>query len=379
MHCAKRAILKHNPGIIAITGGVGTAMTQAALCGVLYDIRSLRATNDLHENRIRLPLAALGNIKEGSGFFFWISIFISSIKTCLFTADYPELLVLSCPQGESKTLLAIARPQIVIVTALENQNTTDAERIITALPLNGYAIVNYDDSETHRIIERSRAREITFGFKEGADFIISNLTYRSEKTHDGYKPIGIAFTVQYGNQSAHIVMDNAFGKDAAYATAAAMCVGTAFGLHLARTAEALRYLTLPKNCMGISIGKKGIYVLNDTATRTEAGMRTALEALLEMPAKRIIGVFGAVAQKNGAGDEEEVLNRLAIKACNAVITVGNSPITVDSKKKIRFDNGEAAATELQAIIERNDLVLVTGQGLEAVIDSLCSYRLVVRT
>ena len=76
---------------------------------------------------------------------------------------------------------------------------------------------------------------------------------------------------------------------------------------------------------------------------------------------------------------QETLNQLAIKACDAIITVGDSPVNVDSKKKIRFDNGEVAAAELQGITERDDIVLVSGQGLEAVIEGLSSYRLVVRT
>ncbi|MDO8582823.1 MAG: cyanophycin synthetase, partial [bacterium] len=165
----------------------------------------------------------------------------------------------------------------------------------------------------------------------------------------------------------------------AYAAAAAMCVGTAFGLHLARTAEALRYLEMPKNRMGVSIGKKGTYILNDSAASTEEAMQDALEAALGMPAKRVIGVFGEVGKQASEWRMQDTLNRLAVKVCDAMITVGDSPINVDSKKKIRFDNGEAAAAELQAITERGDLVLVTGLGLEAVVDLLSSYRLVVRT
>ena len=370
IQCAKRAILKYEPGILAITGGLGKTMAQATLAGVLQDIRSMHATNESVCKNLRLPFAILAIHTEGAGFIFWVKTVIKSFKTAFLSAQYPELLLLECPKGESRGFISLARPQITIVTALASENEIDASRLLSALPSNGYAVINRDDERTRAVALRTRARAITFGFEEGADLAISNFVNRSEKTGGGYKPMGISFTVRYGSQSAHVVMDNAFSKASAYAATAAMCVGTAFGLHLARTAEALKYLEMPKNSMGLSIGKKGTYVLNDTHASTEEALYNALEAVLEMPAKRIIGVFGGAQKTDGEWRMQETLNRLAIKACDAIITVGESPINVDSKKKIRFDNGEAAAAELQAIIERDDLVLVSGQGLDAVIEGL---------
>ncbi len=370
MHCAMRAVLKYEPGIIAITGGVGKTTTQVALMSVLADIRSIHTTSEEVNERMHLPFAALGIKKEESGFLFWTRALWTAFKTAYMSSNYPELLILECPKGESHRFISIARPQITIVTAIAHESETDAGRLLSGLPSNGYAVINRDDARTRAVALRTRARAITFGFEEGADLILSNLVHRSEKTPSGNKPVGISFTVTYGNQSAHVTMDNTFGKAAAYAAAAAMCVGTAFGLHLARTAEALRYLEIPKGRMSLSMGKKGTYMLNDTNASTEEALYNALEAALAIPAKRVIGVFGAVQKQGDEWRMQDILNKLAIKTCDAIITIGNSPINVDSKKKIRFDNGEAAAAELQAIIERDDLVLITGQGLEAIIEGL---------
>ena len=376
MRSAQHAIAKFQPGIIAITGGIGKTTTQAALTGVLADIRSMHATNETMSSWMRLPFAALGMAKEGTGLLFWTHAVWTAFKAAYLSPTYPELLLLECPKGESRRFTYLARPQITIVTALANENETDAGRLISNLPSNGYAVMNRDDERTRAAALTTRARAITFGFEAGADLIISNLVHRAEKTQGIQKPAGISFTATYGNQSAHVAMDNAFGKASAYAAAAAMCVGTAFGLHLARAAESLRYLEMPKGRMTLSIGKQGTYVFNDSAAATEEAFLNALEAVAMMPAKRVIGVFGT-ARKNGDGWRmQDALNKLAAKTCNAILTVGKSPINIDTKKKIRFDNGEAAAAELQAIIERDDLILVTGQGLEAVIQSLCSHRLV---
>ncbi len=379
MRCAERAIRKFEPGIIAITGGLGKTMAQTALIGVLREIRSMRTTHEEAAANLRLPFAALGIGQEGSGFFFWARALAVAGNAAFFSASYPELLVLECPADESRPFVSLARPQITIVTALAGENDGDAGRLLANLPSNGYAVINRDDARVRDVAQRTRARAITFGFEEGADLLLGNLVHRSEKSQGGTKPAGISFTAQYGNQSAHVVMENAYGAASAYAAAAAMCVGTAFGLHLARTAEALRYLEMPKCRMELSIGKKGTYVLDDTAANTEEALKNALEAAAAIPSKRVIGVFGTVRQGGGQWRMQEALGKLAVKACDAILTVGNGPINVDSKKKIRFDNGEAAAAELQAITERGDLVLVSGQGLEAVTGSLCSYRLVVRT
>ena len=379
MRCAAHAIRKFEPGIIAVTGGIGKTAARIALTGVMRDIRSIQAANEDANKSLRLPFTALGIVEEGEGFFFWARTLLTATKTGFIGTHYPELLILECPANESRQFMTLTRPQITIVTALGNESEADAGRLLSNLPSNGYAVINRDDERTRSIALRTRARAITFGFTEEADLIMSDFSHRSEKLQTGNRPAGISFKARYGNQSAHVVMDNAFGKAAAYAAAAAMCVGTAFGLHLARTAEALRYLDMPKNNMGLSIGKKGTYVLNDTAARTEEAIYNALETAEAMPAKRVIGVFGTAKKTDGAWRMQDTLNRLALRTCDAILTVGDSPVNVDSKKKLRFDNGESAAAELQAITERGDLILITGQGLDAVVDSLCSYRLVVRT
>ena len=343
------------------------------------DIRSMRATNETVSKRMRLPFAVLNIPKESDGFLFWARAIWTAFNSAYFSPAYPELLLLECPKGESQGFTSLVRPQITIITAIASENETDAKRLLSDLPSNGYAVINRDDERTRATALYTRARTITFGFEVGADLLISNLTYRSEKTQGAQKPIGISFTATYGNQSTHVTMDGGFGKAAVYAAATAMCIGTAFGLHLTRTAEALRYLKLPKGRMSLSIGKKGTYIFNDSSAETEEAIINALEVIAAMPAKRIIGVFGTARKNKNEWHMQDMLNKLAIKTCDAIFTVGESPINVDSKKKIRFDNGEAAAAELQIITERDDIVLITGQGLEAVINGLSSYRLVVRT
>ncbi len=372
MHCARRAIKKFEPGVIAITGGIGKTTTQAALIGILADIRSMHTTSEEISEHMRLPFAALGIDTEDTDILFSMRIAWKAFKTAYISPHYPELLILECPEGRSREFTSLTRPQITIVTAIAKENEADAGRLLGDLPSNGYAVICRDDERARAIALRTRARAITFGFEDGVDLVISNLAYRSEKAQGIQKPAGISFTATYGNQSAHIAMDNAFGKAAAYAAAAAMCVGTAFGLHLARTAGALRYIELPKGRMSFLIGKKGTYVVNDTGAETEEALLNALEAISSMPAKRVIGVFGTARKRGDEWRMQDALNKLAIKACDAILTVGEGPINVDSKKKIHFNNGEAAAAELQAIIERDDLVLVSGQGLEAVIETLGS-------
>src|SRR3989344_3646092 len=239
MHCAKRAIAKFQPGIIAVTGGFGKTATRTALVGVLAEVRSVRTTSTHIDERMRLPFAALGITEESNGFLFWMRALSTAFKSAYISGIYPEMLILECPHGESRQFLALARPQITIVTAITGESETDAMRLLSGLPSNGYAVINRDDERSRATLLTTRARAITFGFEEESDLVLKDLVHRSEKTQGGYKPAGISFTAQYGNQSAHIGMDNAFSKAGAYAAAAAMCVGTAFGLHLARTAEAL--------------------------------------------------------------------------------------------------------------------------------------------
>lgn len=68
-YAALHAIQKFQPGIIAIGGGIGKTMTQAALAVVLEDIRSLAITHETIPKHLRISYAALNIEKDEQGFF----------------------------------------------------------------------------------------------------------------------------------------------------------------------------------------------------------------------------------------------------------------------------------------------------------------------
>ena len=94
IQCAKRAILKYEPGILAITGGLGKTMAQATLAGVLQDIRSMYATNEGIRKNLRLPFAVLALHTEGAGFIFWVKTVIKSLRRALFNTSISKTTIL---------------------------------------------------------------------------------------------------------------------------------------------------------------------------------------------------------------------------------------------------------------------------------------------
>lgn len=377
---ARAIARKYEPGIIAVTGAIGKTSTQEALYTILRELRDVRASSPDFTNNMHAPLGILGEWKNGSGFFFWLNVIITGCVALITKQDYPELLILEYnPEPRFlRRMLGIAHPHIVVVTALPRSSrisVSDVAPIIETIRSNSYCIFNYDDPTTRELKELTRAHIMTFGFNEGAAMRVTHLEYRAEErintTHG--KPLGISFKLEYGEHCIPIRLDGAFGKAPVYALAAAACVGVAFGLNLTRIAETTQYYRTPPHRMQLIPGKKGTYIFDDTAGATVASLEEALETISMIPASRTINVIGTMR----AIDEESyaTLIQQAAKKGDMLFLVGDTP-TIDKKNAMRFDTAEQALAELQAVIERGDVILVTGLNTESIVHGLSSHRLV---
>ena len=166
-------------------------------------------------------------------------------------SDYPEMLILEYGAdhpGDMKRLLAIARPDTSIITAVgempvhmefysgPDDVAREKARLIEWLPSASFAILNYDDESVMHLKDRTRAHVMTFGFAKGVDVRVTGFEHRIEND----EPRGVAFKLEYGGNAVPVRIENTFGKVQAYAAAAAASIGLIFGMNLVKIAEALR-------------------------------------------------------------------------------------------------------------------------------------------
>jgi UDP-N-acetylmuramoyl-tripeptide--D-alanyl-D-alanine ligase len=392
-------IWRFKPGIIGVTGSVGKTSTKLAIAAVIGSERSVRYGKDNLNNELGLPLAILGDWRQeeldlvsrstprGTKTFakmlFWLRVIGASLFRIAFGSKsaYPEILILEYGAdrpGDLKTLIAIARPNISIVTAVGDipvhvefysgpeDVAREKSRLIETLPSAGYAILNYDDTRVMNIKDRTRANIMTFGFHEGAQVRVGGFEHRS----DAGEPVGISFKIEYGGSFVPVRLDGVFGKAHAYAAAAAACVGIVFGMNLVKISEALGNYKPPHSRMEIIAGLRGSFVIDDSYNASLLSMQAGLHTLSDLPGKRKVAILGDMLELGAYSMEaHEKIGAMAGKCADILITVGSrAKMISEVVKKGRFAKRnvyefatvEDAKAPVADLIKKGDLVLVKG-------------------
>jgi len=404
---AKAFISRYQPGIVAVTGSVGKTSTKEAIKAVLSKERRVRATSGNFNNEIGVPLTILGDwqkIEKPALFFWWKVIFVSLSKILIpkkmNPSEYPEILILEYAAdrpGDIRYLLEIARPQLAVVTAIgeipvhvefysgPEALAREKAKIVEQLPTAGFVILNADDPLVLDMRNRTRSQVITFGFSDLSQVKITGF----ENSSNG-EPTGVILKLEYDGSFVPLKLVGAFGKGQAYATAAAACVGLAFGMNLVKIVEALiENFKPPLRRMNLVPGVKGTFIIDDSYNASPLSMRAALETLKELKAKRKVAVLGDMLEIGKYSLEaHESMGKFAAGFVDLLITVGPRAKFIAeaaNKSGLSKENifsyliAEEAKKEIQLKIKKGDLILAKGSraiGLDEIVDEIKEIKVI---
>ena len=198
---AKRVIGRYKPIVIGITGSVGKSTAKEAVFAVLQKRFWVRKNEENFNNEIGVPNAVLGvrsiGSKNASGKLInALQIIGGVLKACWLYCGlrqpYPEILVLELAAdrpGDIGHLADTVKPEIGIITAVgevpvhvefyasPKEVAEEKSRLISVLPAEGLAILNYDDQTVLDMKEFSRAKVITFGLGHNKEKQVLKLIY----------------------------------------------------------------------------------------------------------------------------------------------------------------------------------------------------------
>lgn len=376
---------KYRPVIISINGSVGKSSTKEAVYTVLRQERKVRRSHASLNNEIGLPLAILGeydNKDTAGGLLFWFKVICRALWQLIHRVEYPEVLILEYGAdrpGDIDYLLSVARPDIAVVTALgeipvhvefysgPGELVEEESKVVAALPAKGCAILNYDDESVFSMKDKARgAAVITYGFGEGADYRILGLENRSED----FRPIGLVFKIQRGDNFVPVHIDGVFGKGVAYAAAAAAAVASLFNIDLTKASSALTFYKPLAGRAKLIRGIKSSYIIDDSYNAAPLSTQAALLILRDLRAKRKIAVLGDMAELGKyAAEAHEEIGRLASQIVDLAVVVGEKARLIaeglkqkgfPEKNILIFNTSEEAKLEVQKIIQPGDLILIKG-------------------
>src|SRR2546426_1057325 len=91
---ARLVLRKYRPRIVAVTGSVGRTSTKDAVYALLAGSARVRRSEKSFNSEIGLPLTVLGVPNAWHNPLRWLQNFFDGLFLILFTAPYPEWLVL---------------------------------------------------------------------------------------------------------------------------------------------------------------------------------------------------------------------------------------------------------------------------------------------
>ncbi len=286
---ARRVLARAKPEIIGITGSFGKSSAKEAIAAILESNgEQVRKTPKNENTELGVPRTIIGG-PTGSGVLSWVRTLLIGLKVDY--DHYPRTLILEMAAeypGDIVYLVHLAPPRIGVMTGIgpaHSEFLGPTEKIleekaplITALPPDGFAILNADDDLAMSLAHRTRAKIVTYGFGPRA------MVRASEVTNDMRNNPGVSATVQYLDQKETFRLAGVLGDQHIYAALAGVAVAIARGASLKVAVNGLaRYQPLPGR-MRVIRGIKQTTIIDDSYNANPMATVRALEVVSKLEA-----------------------------------------------------------------------------------------------
>jgi len=355
---------RFQPLVVGVTGSIAKTSTKEAIAAVLAT-RFVTLKNEGNQNNeIGLPLTVLRMGPEHEAAVLEMGMYVG---------------------GEIADLARIGRPRIGVVTAvqpvhLSRIGTIEAiekakGELVEALPPavdGGVAVLNADDGRVRRMVSRTTARIVTYGFDPGADVAAEGVESAGGE--------GMRFELATPNGRRSVGIPT-LGRMAVHNALAAAAVGEAAGLSLDEVATGLETgWAAPHRAQLVRAG--GLTIVDDSYNASPASVIAALELLAGLPGRRI-AVLGEMLELGDAHQEgHRAVGEAAAAVVDDLIVVGNGASGIAEGARtaglgaghiVQAPDRRAALDAVLAVHQPGDVVLVKasrGVELDKLVDDL---------
>ncbi len=334
--------------VIGITGSVGKSSTKEVIAELLSTrYRALKNLGNLN-NEIGLPLTLL-RLSEGYQ------------RAVLEMGFYVP--------GEIAFLCDLAKPAIGVVT---NIGTVHAERagsqeaiargkseLVQALPVDGVAVLNYDDPWVRPMAEKTRARVLYYGLDPAAHL------WADEVNGLGLK--GISFRLHYQREAIRMRIP-LIGRHSVHTALRAAAVGLADGLSWSEIVSGLQSSQNQLRLMAVR-SETGALLLDDTYNASPESTLAALNLLDEMEGRKIAVLGDMLELGQYEREGHEMVGARAAEVVDQLIVMGErGKIILEAavrsglpkNRTLWVESVESASEHLRKILSEKDVVLVKG-------------------
>lgn len=287
--------------------------------------------------------------------------------------------------GEMDFLLDLVKPNTVIMTNLsfDHYNTIGDlnmiidENIRALKHLSGkdLLIVNWDDAESRKVAENSKAQIVYYGTnKDTCHVWASNITISELST---------TFELNYGVERVEI-KSNLLGKHQIYSLLAAAALGLSQDVPLFTLKKALERVKPLPHHMQLLPGFNNSTLIDDTCDIQLIDLEGAIMTLNDIPCRRRILVLGEIKDMGEMSEKvHRSIGRIIYENKIDLVFTGTGDIsyTEDELLKLGFNperlitanQNPQLVSKLLKVLNRGDLVLIKGSKtnrLDEVVDKL---------
>ncbi len=339
-------------------------------------VRVIAVVGSLGKSTTSRAVAAALGIPEHPGMLrnAWSSLALALLRLRRAQAHAVVEIGIAGP-GEMRGYARLVRPDVTVVTAIASEHhrslgTLEVTRdekawMVRALPADGTAVLNGDDPNVLWMRTQTAARVITCGFTAGCDVQASDIRMAW--------PRGMDVSVRVFGVH-HALTLRLIGRHQVRAALAALAVAHVEGVPIADAVRRLSALEPTPGRLQPESLPNGAVILRDDYKSTVETIHAALDAMVEIPARRRILVLGDVSEPPGRqrGVYRGVADRAAQLASH-VIVAGSVQTLERYRPGIRAAGPGAArllhggrtpseiAQALQAMLEPGDVVLLKGR------------------
>ncbi len=372
-----RARVRRQEGttMIAITGSNGKTTTKEAVAAVLAKHAPIVKTYSSYNGDLGLPLTLL----------------------CLEPHHRYAVLEMGAERvGEIAWYCGIVRPDWSIVTSvgsahlktfggLEGVAIAKGE-LVEALLSDGVAILNYDDQRVCAMKQKTQARVLYYGLKDGAEVRANAIA--------GDALYGHSFTLSYHDVNLRVLLQLP-GKHGIYAALAAASTGFLAGVSPEAICAALGSIRTVKGRGQIKRGPNGSKLIDDSYNANRHSMLAGIEVMSKTETKggRRWAVLGDMLNLGPYSQEEHYLTGQALSGkVDYLVAIGDQAryyvegareagmpgdhlyfFAADPADRSQFEAAkQAAASLLVEEVQGNDILLLKASndlGVQSMLES----------
>lgn len=320
--------LRHNVTVVGVTGSVGKTTTKETIAAVLEHRSPVLKSHGNLNTEIGVPL---------------------TLMQLTARHRYAVLEMGMYSLGDIRLLAEIALPRIGVVTNVQSSHLErlgSIERVaaakselVEALPSDGLAVLNADDSWVRAMIERTRARALLYGLSGDAEVWATAITSQGLR--------GIEFQLHYGRESVHVKLP-LLGVHSVHAALAAASVAFSQGMDLGEVGEALHERVASARIIVVE-GVSGSRIIDDTYNSNPESTLAALNLLSELDGRKV-AVLGDMLELGAyeTTGHQKVGHRVALVA-DALVAVGaRAAIIADTAVRAGLPRERVFHTESKA-------------------------------